>query len=521
MSDLPRPRGRALRLADDVPPDRRAGLHAGVGGPRRRRPARDHAGGQRQGQAAAAHLPRRAGAVQPQRQGRARTPRPVQAVATLGEPDRPAVFRAKYGLEYRVFMLVERLVAKGNRDRVLVRIRPPSRSAAGRGQVRARRHPGAVPRPAEARELDEALDAVAVRPVGLEQLGQAVVVDLLRRSAPSRRSWRCGSRRSSPRRRRRAPGTAPRRWSTPRCRAATAAGGRPRRRAARRCARATARPARPGPRRGSGPGRRASAATPTTGSSGPSRRDGCTHSPRSAPGAGRPLAVAVDELPEAAERLLAGDLLLDDRGHQRLHHQAGAARPASAAGGGARRRAPGGVGAKPVGSSSAPSIAGTLSSAQSAPGAPGVGVHLAVARAGRAAAGSPGPRACGCRARCVPSGVDAERRVAARPCAGSTASCRTGARPAGPPHALPPATSRAHGARAAYVGAARTQWRRAARRPRRRLRRRRRPPGPARPRSPRSPTLLARGRRPTRSRSRRPTSPARCASAAPGWAGAA
>ena len=49
---------------------------------------------------------------------------PVAAVATLGEPDRPAVFRAKYGLEYRVFMLVERIVAKGNRDRVLVRIRP-------------------------------------------------------------------------------------------------------------------------------------------------------------------------------------------------------------------------------------------------------------------------------------------------------------------------------------------------------------------------------------------------------------
>jgi PPOX class probable F420-dependent enzyme len=50
--------------------------------------------------------------------------RPVQAIATLGEPDRPAVFRAKYGLEYRVFMLVERIVARGNRDRVLVRIRP-------------------------------------------------------------------------------------------------------------------------------------------------------------------------------------------------------------------------------------------------------------------------------------------------------------------------------------------------------------------------------------------------------------
>ena len=100
-----------------------AGVHAGVGGPRRRGPAGDHAGRERQGQAAAAHHPGGAGAVQPQRQGRSRR-QTVQAVATLGEPDRPAVFRAKYGLEYRVFMLVERIVAKGNRDRVLVRIRP-------------------------------------------------------------------------------------------------------------------------------------------------------------------------------------------------------------------------------------------------------------------------------------------------------------------------------------------------------------------------------------------------------------
>ena len=46
--------------------------------------------------------------------------------------------------------------------------------------------------------------------------------------------------------------------------------------------------------------------------------------------AGRALAVAVDEHPEARERLLAGHLLLDDRRGQRLHHQAGAADPPAA-----------------------------------------------------------------------------------------------------------------------------------------------------------------------------------------------
>ena len=44
--------------------------------------------------------------------------------AVIEEKDRPAVFRAKYGLEYRLFMLVERLLTKGPRDRVLVRIMP-------------------------------------------------------------------------------------------------------------------------------------------------------------------------------------------------------------------------------------------------------------------------------------------------------------------------------------------------------------------------------------------------------------
>ncbi len=43
--------------------------------------------------------------------------------------------------------------------------------------------------------------------------------------------------------------------------------------------------------------------------------------------AGRALAVAVHQHPEPGEGLLPGDLLLDDRGHQRLHHQPGASQP--------------------------------------------------------------------------------------------------------------------------------------------------------------------------------------------------
>ena len=39
--------------------------------------------------------------------------------------DRPEVFRRKYGLEYRAFMLVERLVGGGRKPRVLLRITPP------------------------------------------------------------------------------------------------------------------------------------------------------------------------------------------------------------------------------------------------------------------------------------------------------------------------------------------------------------------------------------------------------------
>ncbi|MEO5710932.1 MAG: PPOX class F420-dependent oxidoreductase [Nocardioidaceae bacterium] len=44
--------------------------------------------------------------------------------AAIEERDRPALFQAKYGLEYRLFMLVERLMTKGPRDRVIVRITP-------------------------------------------------------------------------------------------------------------------------------------------------------------------------------------------------------------------------------------------------------------------------------------------------------------------------------------------------------------------------------------------------------------
>ena len=54
---------------------------------------------------------------------------------------------------------------------------------------------------------------------------------------------------------------------------------------------------------------------------------GWTHSRWSRPGPGRALAEPVHQHPEAGERLLAGHLLLDDRRHQGLHHQAAAAQP--------------------------------------------------------------------------------------------------------------------------------------------------------------------------------------------------
>ena len=34
------------------------------------------------------------------------------------------VFRKKYGLEYRIFMIIERIVARGNKGRVILRITP-------------------------------------------------------------------------------------------------------------------------------------------------------------------------------------------------------------------------------------------------------------------------------------------------------------------------------------------------------------------------------------------------------------
>jgi PPOX class probable F420-dependent enzyme len=46
---------------------------------------------------------------------------PDSDTARLGE-----VFRKKYGLEYRIFMLIERLVARRQKKRVIVRILPAS-----------------------------------------------------------------------------------------------------------------------------------------------------------------------------------------------------------------------------------------------------------------------------------------------------------------------------------------------------------------------------------------------------------
>ena len=48
----------------------------------------------------------------------------IEGDASIEAKDRPDVFRRKYGVEYRVFMLVERIAARGNKPRVLLRIRP-------------------------------------------------------------------------------------------------------------------------------------------------------------------------------------------------------------------------------------------------------------------------------------------------------------------------------------------------------------------------------------------------------------
>ena len=59
--------------------------------------------------------------------------------ARIEDRDRPDVFRSKYGLEYRVFMRIERLGKDGRRPRVLLRITPagdgagPSADRAGDG----------------------------------------------------------------------------------------------------------------------------------------------------------------------------------------------------------------------------------------------------------------------------------------------------------------------------------------------------------------------------------------------------
>ena len=153
-----------------------------------------------------------------------------------------------------------------------------------------------------------------------------------------------------------------------------------------------------------------------------------------APGPGRALAVAVDEAAEAGERLLAGDLLLDDRRHQRLHDPVGARRSGRGGGGARPRRRAGG------GRLGSPSVVVGAEQRRArverpvGAGAPGLGVHLAVAARGRRPAAWPGPSAYGCRAR--------RRRRASRN-VGSPAPRRWGpSRPStetgrvGPPHPL-------------------------------------------------------------------------------------
>ena len=63
---------------------------------------------------------------------------PVHAgTARIEARDRPDLFRRKYGLEYRLFMRIERLGKGGRKERVLLRIRPgddgggPSAARAG------------------------------------------------------------------------------------------------------------------------------------------------------------------------------------------------------------------------------------------------------------------------------------------------------------------------------------------------------------------------------------------------------
>jgi len=49
----------------------------------------------------------------------------ITGLAEVLPDDRPDVFRRKYGLEYRTFMVVERLLGGGRKPRVLLRITPP------------------------------------------------------------------------------------------------------------------------------------------------------------------------------------------------------------------------------------------------------------------------------------------------------------------------------------------------------------------------------------------------------------
>ena len=174
--------------------------------------------------------------------------------------------------------------------------RPRSCSPTTVREVGARSHPRAAPRAVPpARPWTSALDPAAVGAPRLEELPQLVVVERRAGQGPAdvlgdvvvAELHRVGVAEGAR--------TAPRRWSTPRCpgrvrsRRSASSCGRP------RCARGRRRPARPAPGCASGPGRRASAATPTTGSCAAVSGAGWTHSRSAGPGPGCALAVPVDE----------------------------------------------------------------------------------------------------------------------------------------------------------------------------------------------------------------------------------
>ena len=131
--------------------------------------------------------------------------------------------------------------------------------------------------------------------------------------------------------------------------------------------------------------------------------DGIRAQPRGSGGTTRPsacarargrLAEAPDEPAVAGERLLAGDLLLDDR-TARGPARRGPTAARATRGRPARRRRPGGwCGAKPVGSSCSPSRSGTRSSIHAGPLPHAVAVTLGAHGCRAGAGASPARRAC-------------------------------------------------------------------------------------------------------------------------------